>query len=242
MRTDLTRCLTEPGTVGLAQAAFADLPVDRCDLSDDERARADRFVFDADRDRFIAGRAWVRRRLAALVGRPAAVLRLVANGHGKPALDAPGPPIAFNVSHTGQRIALAVARDPVGIDIENRVPDDLDGVGDLVMSPGERTAFAALATDAERRAAFLRLWTRKEALLKAIGTGLVTEPRTVTVGLGSADDAAETVSDPATPARAWTVRPLRAGAGTVGAVALAGTGLTVVGLPVPAAPEPTASR
>lgn len=242
MRTDPIGRLRERGTVGVAQAAFADLPVDASDLSADERARAGRFVFGTDRDRFIAGRAWVRRHMAAILGRPARALRLIADTHGKPGLDDPDRPIAFNVSHTRQRITLAVARDPVGIDIENRVPDDLDGVADLVMSPSERTAFAALATDRLRRAAFVRLWTRKEALLKAIGTGLLTEPRTATVGLGPPDDTPETVADPHVPARAWTVRSFRAGADTVGAVALAGTALTVVGLPVPAAPEPTASR
>lgn len=88
---------------------------------------------------------------------------------GKPFLpDAPG----FNLSHSGGWLALIVGDSPdLGIDIEagERLGDGADLVP-RVLHPQEATAWRA-ATD--RRSLFLRAWTRKEALLKAKGTGVL---------------------------------------------------------------------
>jgi 4'-phosphopantetheinyl transferase len=65
-------------------------------LSDDERARAQRFVFDVHRRRFIAARAWLRARLAERLGRPAAALRFDYGPGGKPAL-VDGGRLRFNL-------------------------------------------------------------------------------------------------------------------------------------------------
>lgn len=72
----------------------------------------------------------------------------------------------------------------LGVDLEAvAARDELDGMADLTFSSFERTAFES-AGDAARLAAFFRVWTRKEAALKALGDGFAREPRTLHVGLG----------------------------------------------------------
>ena len=203
---------------------------DRALLSPEEQTRADQFVFEADRDRYTAGRAWVRRRLGQLLTAPPDALLFAAGPYGKPTLAFPQttPSLAFNVSHTKRLIALAVALRPVGIDIEDRIPDELDSVADLVMSAEERRAFVRIPDAEGRRAAFLRLWTRKEAALKALGTGLIREPRSVTVGFGPASDDQDTQLDLGSANAVWTLRSFLVGSSIVGAIALAGRMLTIV--------------
>jgi 4'-phosphopantetheinyl transferase len=151
-------------------------------LDDGERRRGERFLRDQDRRRFVAAHAAMRRILASLTGEPPASLRFVASTNGKPRLA--DVPLRFNLSHSGDHAVLATSwRYEVGIDIEVAGPAcDLDGMADLVMSERERMAFAGLPPD-QRGPAFLRLWMRKEAALKAAGYGLMRDPRTVTVGL-----------------------------------------------------------
>lgn len=101
------------------------------------------------------GRAPFRALLGAYLGRPAEAVALVEGAHGRPVLAEAGQPWAFNWSHSGDQAVLAIARgvEP-GIDLE-------------------RLRARPRALDATRRdAAFLELWTAKEAVLKAIGRGL----------------------------------------------------------------------
>lgn len=92
--------------------------------------------------------------------------------HGKPFVGG-SPWLQFNVSHAGTHAVFAFARDQaLGIDIE---PGDrrvsVDGVSERFFSAYE-TAALARVDPARRRDAFLQLWTRKEAVLKALGAGL----------------------------------------------------------------------
>jgi len=147
-----------------------------------ERERAERFIHDRDRHRFVAAHAGLRLVLAAETGRPPSALRFVLEPQGKPRLDRPS--LSFNLSHSGPLAVVATCRgSAVGIDVEmaGRMRD-LDGLAAMVMTPREQADFAALSID-RRQAAFLRLWTRKEALLKADGRGLMHDPRKVEVGL-----------------------------------------------------------
>jgi 4'-phosphopantetheinyl transferase len=140
-----------------------------------ERARAARFVRDADRARHLLGRALARTLLAQRTGVAPASLRWVADADGKPALDGPGP--AFNLSHSGDWIACALAADvPVGVDVQETTPamarpDDFG----RVLGPRERARIDGMPDEAARIAAFARAWARKEALLKAVGVGLQLE-------------------------------------------------------------------
>lgn len=145
-----------------ALPALADL------LSADERGRADRFVRAVHRDRHIVGRARLRQILGSVTGTDPRDLVFTFNPQGKPALDG-GP--HFNLSHTGALAALAVSADgPLGIDIERHAEIE-EAVARHSFSPAE---YAALSRLAERdwQAGFYRCWTRKEAVIKAVGLGL----------------------------------------------------------------------
>lgn len=146
-------------------------------LSAEERDRAARFTRDDDRIRFVAGRGRLRAILGDLVGEDPRALRFATGPNGKPGLEA-HPRLGFNVAHSGRLVALASGRDvEVGIDVERRRSDlDLLSVARGFMAAGELERLTATPA-AQRTAAFFRAWTCKEALVKALGTGLARDPR-----------------------------------------------------------------
>jgi 4'-phosphopantetheinyl transferase len=156
-------------------------------LSPDERERARRFVFERDRVRFVAARAFLRRVLGPFVGEHPADLIFDYGPHGRPGLSAHEPRPDFNLSHAGDVALLAVSwASPLGIDVETvTLTTDAGALAGQVMHPNEFAAFECLA-EHRRISAFFRLWTRKEAALKALGTGLSRDPRSLDVGLGQA--------------------------------------------------------
>ena len=140
-------------------------------LTEDERARAARFVFDTHRHRFVACRAWLRHRLGERLGRDAASLRFEYGAVGKPALAADA--LRFNVSHSDRYALLAITgHAEVGIDIERVRPlADMEGLAASVFSAAERDALAGVPAD-RKEDAFFAGWTRKEAYIKARGQGI----------------------------------------------------------------------
>jgi len=144
-------------------------------LSREERDRAARFARALDRAAFIAGRAAMRRMLADELGLAPARVAIVAGKHGRPRL-APelGSLVDFNVTHASTCVAGALARSGarVGIDVESTsAVRDLDILIQEVTGVRERTLLAHLQ-GVERVNAFLACWTRKEAIAKAVGTGV----------------------------------------------------------------------
>jgi 4'-phosphopantetheinyl transferase len=158
------------------------LAADRALLAPSERARADRFHFARDRDRYTRGRAFLRRRLAEATGRPAAALRLREAAWGKPALDGPGP--EFNLSHSGPLAVLAISEaGPVGIDVERTARlGDLDRLAESCFLPEERKVLDGLG-EAARRRRFFAFWTAKEALMKLTGQGMSLPPLAIALRL-----------------------------------------------------------
>lgn len=152
-------------------------------LDGDERARAARFVFERDRRRFVAAHAGLRRLLGEQVGVEPAALRFESGEFGKPRLlDEPG--CAFSLSHSGDE-ALVALRDggDVGVDLEALGGTrDIEGLARHCLTPAELVDFDA-TPEPERELAFLRAWTRKEACLKAVGSGLHVAPDTVETGV-----------------------------------------------------------
>lgn len=136
-------------------------------LSEEERARALRYRHSEDRVRSIATRAALRRLLAARLGQMPGSLRFLANGYGKPYLQA-GAGIEFNVSHAGRFALIALSRNgSVGVDIECCEPRlDVDNVIGYVFSPLERRQCTKSSDQ------FFRHWVAKEAVLKALGLGI----------------------------------------------------------------------
>lgn len=140
-------------------------------LSGEERARHDRYHYPTDAQRFAARRAALRSVLGGYVGCAPSDIAFESGAAGKPALAGAGP--VFNASSSGDIALIAVARDGVlGVDVEaGRAVTDADAIAERFFTPAECAALRRQPL-ADRLAAFYRLWTAKEALLKAVGTGL----------------------------------------------------------------------
>lgn len=142
------------------------------ELDPPQRARADRFRFRGDRDIYILAHALFAAAVAAAIGADRRAWHFSSQGGGKPRLEiADGKLLYANISHTRGWAAVALtAAAEVGVDVEAERPiPDLEELATVVLAPGERMALAA-ATDPI--GLFFRLWTRKEALIKALGAGL----------------------------------------------------------------------
>lgn len=143
-------------------------------LSEAERERAAGFHFPRDRDRYVAAHGTLRRILAQVAHRAPAELAFARGPHAKPALvvGRGEEPIHFNLSGAGSLAVVAVASaGEVGVDVEQVRPLDALGIARRMFAPAEHAALLALP-EAGRLAAFLRYWTCKEAVVKAIGEGL----------------------------------------------------------------------
>lgn len=136
-----------------------------------ERLEASRYAQMADTVRHLAGRALARRMLWAFTGQNSLV-QFARSPLGKPFC--PQATVDFSISHAASMVWVALCRTAaVGIDVENVRP--LPDAADLTSQfhPQERHALLALPAN-ELDKAFFRCWTRKEAVLKACGTGLNT--------------------------------------------------------------------
>ncbi|MGF1552991.1 MAG: 4'-phosphopantetheinyl transferase family protein [Paracoccaceae bacterium] len=158
----------------------ADLRLDVPDgdgLSDEERARARRFVAARDRTRYRRTHAHLRATLARALGTVPAAVALGRDARGKPRVAAPSTTLRFNLTHSADLAIVALAHGvEVGVDVEALRPvERVEGLADRCLSPGERAEIAALPAG-ERSARFLRKWVLREALLKATGEGLSRSP------------------------------------------------------------------
>jgi 4'-phosphopantetheinyl transferase len=194
-------------------------------LSDAERSRAAQLCFDRDRRWFIAGRGVVRRILGSYLTILPDRLQFHASPTGRPALSASqGGGVEFSVSHSRGLILCAVTCDQrIGIDVERiRTLSSMACTAERVLSPREHAVFQALAHE-QRRAAFFRGWTRKEAYLKACGEGLSRSPDRVDVSLPPFEPARRLIvdGDPGASSR-WWLRDLAPAPGYVAALANGG--------------------
>jgi 4'-phosphopantetheinyl transferase len=140
-----------------------------------ELARADRFYFDADRVTYIAAHWLLRCALAETGGLPPAHWRFVEEKHGKPWIDpALGlPELRFNLSHsTGLVVCAVTVGAAIGIDVELISPQrvGLDIAGRYFSA--DEVALLRSSPPQKQQQTFFRLWTLKEALIKATGEGL----------------------------------------------------------------------
>lgn len=136
-------------------------------LSAAERHRAGRFRFERHRRRFIVARGRLRQLLAARLGLQPEEVKLAYGKNGKPQLL--NPDLYFSVSHSDNVALFAFSRaSEIGVDVEAIRPiREADTIAAQFFSPLER-----LVCEREKPLGFLRCWTRKEALVKAIGEGL----------------------------------------------------------------------
>jgi 4'-phosphopantetheinyl transferase len=173
--------LANPGgdrfAVAVRSLAETDPDDDLRVLTLSEREEAAAFLRQADQRRFVAGRALLRRMLSQATGAAPSALHLGRDVNGRPMLAIADPP-AFNVSHSGDLVLVAVGRVvSLGVDIERHRPDvAIDAVGPEVFTADELRRLADLGAQ-ETMEAFFRLWVAKEAVAKAVGTGLARDPR-----------------------------------------------------------------
>ena len=188
-------------------------------LTAEERQRASAFITPQLQRRWIAARAGMRGILASVLGVSPQTPAFISGPHGRPHLEGGDHPYSFNLSHSDHVAALAVSEAVIGVDVE-RIKGLPEGVADMVFSRPEIAALEAEPED-RRPAAFYRYWAAKEAVLKALGTGLSVSGRSFTID----------ISDPDTPrlvsadwkdedANAWQLATFHPAEGFAGAVAV----------------------
>lgn len=195
-------------------------------LDHEERARANRFHFEQHRRRFVVARGFLRTLLAQYLEIPPEEVRFSYGPYGKPFLsDAHrNSRLHFNASHSHELAIYAFVQDyEVGVDVEyikeNFASED---VARQFFSTYEVETLLALP-ETERSAAFFRCWTRKEAYIKAIGSGLSHPLSEFDVTLAPNEPAAllRVQREPESVAR-WSLLDLAVGNGYAGALAVDG--------------------
>jgi 4'-phosphopantetheinyl transferase len=192
-------------------------------LSTAERERAARFAAQRERTRFVAARGLLRAILGSALDAEPHSVEFRYDAKGKPSL---GGALArsglqFNLAHSGGLAVFAVARDrQVGVDVEQlrQVPELAELVG-RYFSTGERAEMQRL-TGEETLRGFFRIWTRKEAWLKATGEGITGSLETIDV-LGPSGTEMTCASPPdSSPAPRLRLHDLAPAPGFVGALAI----------------------
>lgn len=230
MNSDFQVWPSAPPTVSLLPGAIQiwrvrlDQPasLERCcrTLSPTEQARASRFHFDQDRQRFQMARGVLRILLGQYLGLAPEQVEFEYGPYGKPSVA--GAELQFNLSHSQGLAVYAFSLDrPLGVDVEYLRPvPQLLRIAQRYFSPSEQTQLQALS-EAEQIEGFFQYWTCKEAYLKAQGTGLAdTMPDT---GLIWGEQAGRIgAGDASTRGHDWSVRVLQPDEGAIAALVAPG--------------------
>ncbi len=205
-------------------------PAELAALSGEEQARAAALVFAADRQRYRAAHALLRRVLASYLHTGPGDLRFGrqpcprgGGPDGRPVLVPPvaaaAPPPWFSLAHSGDAVVIAVAGRPVGVDAEQAPAGCVCSLAGT-MHPADAAAVAGLA-EPDRHTAVIRWWVRAEAVLKCAGEGIAHRLGAFPV-LPEATLPAGTASDGPAAGPHVSLGPVPAPAGYQAAVALAG--------------------
>ncbi|MFD4630216.1 4'-phosphopantetheinyl transferase family protein [Streptomyces sp. NPDC058284] len=153
-------------------------------LLSEEELQMVRRLPDAAAVRYAAAHVALRRVLSHYLGvLPREVVlgrrpcpRCAHPSHGRPRIDWPPTDLSFNLSRSGPQWLLAVVvGHQVGVDLEDGRSLDIDGASKLLMSAPELAHVRSRPDESARTDAFFRCWTRKEAVVKAIGVGIITD-------------------------------------------------------------------
>jgi 4'-phosphopantetheinyl transferase len=199
-------------------------------LNQRERERAESFAMDEWRDRWSAARGTLREVLGRALEIVPADVRFRFAAHGKPELDPDCAPLArelrFNISHSGDRALIGLARVEVGADIERVKTRRTDDIVRRFFAAGEQQRLFQFAAP-QREAAFFRLWTCKEAFLKVTGEGLSRSTRSYEIELDGAEARLLWATGIPDAASRFTVFPLEPGTGYAAALVAEGQRLAV---------------
>jgi 4'-phosphopantetheinyl transferase len=195
-------------------------------LAGDERARAERFRFERHRRRYAVGRGALRTLLGRYLGVDPRDLAFRYGPNEKPylapSLAAGAGGLEFNLSNSDELAVVAFTTGAeLGADVERLrpMPDALD-IAERFFSVAERRVLAAVP-EGDRERTFFRCWTRKEAYLKAVGTGITVPLDRFDVTL-AAEDPPRILAMEGDPekAAAWTLAHLEPRSGYLGALAI----------------------
>ncbi|NBE49916.1 4'-phosphopantetheinyl transferase family protein [Streptomyces boluensis] len=189
------------------------------ELDEDELTRAAAFVRPLDRLRYVTAHIALRRLLAAYTGVAPGELLLsrapcssCGGPHGRPVITGSPVPLNFSLSHSHGLAIIGISAATVGVDVERLPSPETTQMSLPALHPREQAELGRLPPH-ERPAAFGRLWTRKEAYLKGIGTGLTRDLGADYLGEDRGPGAPE--GPPG-----WTVRNVPGHPGHVAAVAV----------------------
>ncbi len=207
----------------------SDAAVEQCRawLSQDEQARAARFVRQEDQRRYLLAHGGLRAVLSQYVGLDPGTLTFQIGPAGKPAL-ADGSrlhtPLRFNLSHSHGRMLLAVAKDQeVGADLEQiRDKVEVAKLAERFYAPSERNRVASV-TGLKQAHEFYRYWVAKEAVLKGQGVGLLSLQQCEILASDSASRAEVHLLTGETMQPGWTTHWLDCGPCWAGAVSAYGS-------------------
>ena len=151
-------------------------------LSNQEKTQAEKFINKPLRDRYVMSHGLLRYLLSFYIGSEPHEIQYSVNPFGKPFLKKNSSNVQFNMSHSKDYAAYIIALDcQVGIDIEWKDKTiNFEEISDLVLSPGETNSFHKL-TPEEKFQAFYDIWTKKEAIVKAVGEGLSYPIKTIEI-------------------------------------------------------------
>ncbi|WP_405939273.1 4'-phosphopantetheinyl transferase superfamily protein [Streptomyces sp. NBC_00726] len=194
--------------------------LDEAVLDVTERRRAAALVHGRDRVRFTAAHVALRRLLGAYLRRPPEEIRFgretcpcCGGPHGRPTVLGPGrDELFFSLSHRGDLALVGTAAVPIGVDVDLVADPEAGAELATMLHRTEQRELAALPP-ALRPRALARLWTRKEAYLKGLGSGLGRDP--------SLDYVGSAPGGPAPPA-GWTLLDVPVDRGYAAAVAVRG--------------------
>ncbi len=148
-------------------------------LTGPEKALANQFRFEADKCRFAVGRQALRYLLSKYLNAKPLDIGIDYKDRTKPVISYPLMDIHFNISHSGEWVLIGISRKELGIDIEKIDPEFQ--YSDLLQEHFSGPEKSFISGSANPLLAFFYLWTRKEALTKAWGTGLQENLKTVSV-------------------------------------------------------------
>ncbi|AFZ00727.1 4'-phosphopantetheinyl transferase [Calothrix sp. PCC 6303] len=187
-------------------------------LSEDERGRAEKLYFQQHRQRFVVGRGILRTILGRYLDVAPQEVKFDYEAFGKPVLSAEfsDRKIWFNLSHCQSLALCAVSRDrPIGVDLEYARPiTDVLVLAQQFFSASESALMRSLPPH-QKQQAFFRIWTCKEAYLKATGAG-ISQLQKIEITLTPGESAKLNVPD-------WRLLEISAGRNSIAAVAVPGT-------------------
>jgi len=167
---------------GVADNFLNDMPALYKWLSDEEKKKADRFRLESDYLCFVSAHAFLRTELSKKLGLSPEKITITQVDHGKPYLL--GRDVQFSLSRSKRLFVFTISNSDqlTGIDIEKlNLNFDIDEISKRHYSLQERTDVFSFVKRSDQQRSFFEIWTRKEALLKAIGIGINTDLRKVQV-------------------------------------------------------------